>query len=139
VLWLERMGNRMKRMISGEQGQSMVEFALLLPLLLLLLCGMVDIGRFCYAYLKLEQAAQETVRLGGLGRTDAEMRSFANQYVTLAGTGTLSVSVSPPDSSRRSGQYVKVTLSLPQRWMTPIIGGILPQPVIQAQSTIRVE
>jgi Flp pilus assembly protein TadG len=129
----------MKRWIRSERGQSMVEFALLFPLLLLLLCGIVDIGRFCYAYLKLEQAAQETVRLGGLGRTDTEIISFANQYVTLQGTSPLTVTVTPPDSSRRSGQYIHVTLTLPQRWMTPIIGGLLPQPVIQAQSTIRVE
>jgi Flp pilus assembly protein TadG len=134
-----RLGERMKRWLSGERGQSMIEFALLLPLLILLISGMVDIGRYCYAYLRLEQAAQEIVRLGGLGRSDAEIVDFAKSYATLKDAKNLKVEINPPDASRKSGQYIQVTLSHSQSWVTPVVGGILPQPVIQAQSTIRVE
>ncbi len=42
-----------------ERGQSLVEVALTLPILLLILSGLLDIGRVYYIYIALEEAAQE--------------------------------------------------------------------------------
>ena len=42
-----------------ERGQSMVEFALSLPILILILSGIIDIGRVYFAYIYLEEAAAE--------------------------------------------------------------------------------
>lgn len=42
-----------------EKGQSLVEFALSLPILILILSGMIDIGRAYFAYIYLEEAAAE--------------------------------------------------------------------------------
>lgn len=48
-----------KRIQRGERGQSMVEFALALPVLILILSGMVDIGRVYFTFIALEEAAAE--------------------------------------------------------------------------------
>jgi hypothetical protein len=40
-------------------GQSLVEFALSLPLLLIILSGLLDLGRIYYTYIALEEAAAE--------------------------------------------------------------------------------
>ncbi|MEO1286989.1 MAG: TadE/TadG family type IV pilus assembly protein [Chloroflexota bacterium] len=42
-----------------EKGQSLVEFALSLPVLMLLLSGLLDFGRAYYTFIALEEAAAE--------------------------------------------------------------------------------
>lgn len=126
-------------MIRDERGQSLTEFAVILPLLLLLLCGICDFGRLMFAYMQLNNAAQETVRQGGLGLTDSQMTSFAKSYVTVGDRNQLTVTISPIDTVRHSGDYVTVKLAIPITMMTPMISKILPNPIVRANSTIRVE
>src|SRR4029077_5456851 len=45
-------------------GQSMVEFALVLPIMLLLLAGAIDLGRLFYSYIAVENAAKEGALYG---------------------------------------------------------------------------
>jgi len=47
----------------NQRSQSMVEFALVAPLLLLLLFGIVDFGRVIYTYVTLSQAVNEGARV----------------------------------------------------------------------------
>ena len=42
-----------------EQGQSLVEFAITLPILILILSGLMDLGRAYYIYVALEEAVAE--------------------------------------------------------------------------------
>ncbi|WP_199617151.1 TadE/TadG family type IV pilus assembly protein [Paenibacillus alkalitolerans] len=123
-----------------QRGQSLTEFALIVPLLLLLVSGIIDFGRFCYGYLELQMAAQETVRLGGLGRSDSEMESFARDYLNISDPAKLTITISPPDSQRDSGDYVTVTLQTPYQFVTPLANDLLTSVSgISAYSTIRVE
>lgn len=127
-------------MRKNEQGQSMVETALLLPIFLLILVGILDFGRSIYSYSHLHMAAQETVRLGGLGKTDQEITTFAKQYVHLGDSSKLKVTINPPDTLRFSGDYVTVKLSYPMTFLTPLIGKFFPDNfAIETSSTIRVE
>jgi hypothetical protein len=50
----------------GSRGQTLVEFALVLPVFILMLFGMVDFGRFVYMNSVLSQAAREGSRLGSV-------------------------------------------------------------------------
>jgi hypothetical protein len=85
-------------------------------------------------------AAQETVRLAGLGEKDQDISTFAHQYVHLGDTTKLQVSVSPTDTNRNSGDYVTVTLTYPYQFFTPLISKLFPSSfTIQTSSTIRVE
>src|SRR6266478_3593651 len=47
----------------SQRSQSMVEFAIVAPLLLLLIFGIVDFGRVIYVYITLNQAVNEAVRV----------------------------------------------------------------------------
>jgi Flp pilus assembly protein TadG len=127
-------------MFKNEKGQSMVEMALLLPLLLLLITGIFDIGRLMYTYMHLQIATQETVRQGGLGMDDSEITSFARNYVNIQDPNQLDVQISPGDTERKSGDYVTVTLEYPIEFITPFVSNVIPSPVqITTDSTIRVE
>lgn len=127
-------------MIKNEKGQSLVEMALILPILLMLLVGIFDFGRILYNYMHLHLATQETVRLGGLGKDDAEITQFARDYIQLGDPSLLEVVILPGESLRNSGDYVTVTLKYPVDYVTPFISHILPSPfIIETNSTIRVE
>ena len=122
-----------------EKGQSLTEFALLLPLLLLVVCGIFDFGRIFYAYMHLNLAAQESVRLGGLGKADAAITQFAKDYVHLGDAALLTVTITPTTTLRKSGEYITVKLSYPLGYMTPLIATFLPAPTIVVDSSIRIE
>jgi Flp pilus assembly protein TadG len=123
-----------------ERGQSLVETALILPVLLLLLVGILDFGRIMYSYAHLHMAAQETVRMGGLGKNDTEITSFAKDYVQLNEVDQLKINISPGDSSRDAGDYVTVKLEYPFQFFTPFVSSLFSSSLsIKAESTIRVE
>jgi hypothetical protein len=127
-------------MRKDERGQSMVETALLLPILLLIMVGIIDLGRFIYSYAHLQMAAQETVRLGGLDQNDQAITEFAHQYVNLGDKNQLQIDITPNDVGRHSGDYVTVKLKYPFTLYTPLIQALFPSPLfIETDSTIRVE
>ena len=50
------------------KGQGLVEFALILPILLMLLLGIVEGGRIIWAYVTVQNAAREATRYAVTGR-----------------------------------------------------------------------
>lgn len=53
-----------KKVRSRERGQAMIEFAFIMPLLVLLLMGVFDLGRAVYALNVVSSAAREGARYG---------------------------------------------------------------------------
>jgi Flp pilus assembly protein TadG len=49
-----------------RRGQSLVEFALVLPIFMLLLFGLIDMGRYVYLNSMLSQAAREAARVAAV-------------------------------------------------------------------------
>ena len=58
-----------------DRGATAVEFALVLPLLLLLVFGIIDFGRALNAQITLTQAAREGARLEALGDSSAAVQA----------------------------------------------------------------
>lgn len=72
-----------------ERGQSLVELAVSLMILLMLLTGAVEFGLALFQYVAIRDAAQEGAVYGSINPTDADgirwrARSTANDVVTLA-------------------------------------------------------
>ncbi len=127
-------------MIKEEKGQSLVEMALLLPILLLVLVGIFDLGRVMYTQMHLHLATQETVRLGGLGASDEEMIQFAKDFVNVGDVTLLEVTINPTENNRVSGDYVTVSLQYPIQFFTPFVSRVIPSTFkMTANSTIRIE
>jgi Flp pilus assembly protein TadG len=60
-----------------KKGQSMVEFALVIPVMVLLIAGIFDLGRAFYAAITITNAAREGARYGTLHPDDfAGMKSI---------------------------------------------------------------
>ncbi|MCD8508811.1 MAG: pilus assembly protein [Bacillus sp. (in: Bacteria)] len=128
-------------MIRNEKGQSLVEFVLVIPILLLLIVGIVDLGRVTYTYSSLHFTAQETVRLGGFGRSDEEIKQFAINHFKAGEITTSMIKVTPNQGSRKSGDYVTVQLSYPLNPITPFASRIFSEGaiILTVDSTIRIE
>jgi len=110
-----------KRGRQVERGQSAVEFALLVTVLLLFLMAILDLGRGLYAYTAITAAAQEGVRYalihpGDGAGVDAVVRRHA---VGLDPTRMTSALFEPqPD-------IVSVTVTYDFVLITPLIGDLV--------------
>lgn len=62
-----------------ESGAAAVEFAILLPILLILVAGIIDLGRLLYAEVMVTNAAREGARMLAMGypNSDADARAAA--------------------------------------------------------------
>jgi Flp pilus assembly protein TadG len=99
-----------------DRGAAAVEFALLLPMLLLLVCGIVDFGRALNAQITLTQAARQGARLAALGQSNVVSRTQA------AATGlspvTVTVTACPSGSGPTANATVQVSYAF--SFVTPI-------------------
>ena len=69
----------------GEKGQSLVEFALVVPLLLLLVIGIAEFGRAWMTRNIMTGAAREAVRMYAVKDNTAAARVRADQILSSAG------------------------------------------------------
>jgi len=81
------MNRRRSSGTARDRGAAAVEFALLLPVLLLIVFGLIDFGRALNAQITLTQAAREGARLDALGQPNVGPRAQA------AATGLSGVNV----------------------------------------------
>jgi hypothetical protein len=122
-----------------QKGQSLTEFALIIPVLLLLVCAIIDFGRLSFGYMELHMVAQESARLGGLGQGDAAISEYASTMYSGGGEG-MQVLIQPSEAMRKSGENMTVSLLVPFEATTPIFGNLFPFDFnIEVDSTIRVE
>ncbi len=68
---LEILRSKSKQKLANDQGAAAVEFALLLPVLTLMLVGMMIFGLLLNSYLEITHAAREGVRWATLGDSRA--------------------------------------------------------------------
>ncbi len=121
-------------------GQSTVEFALAVPLLLLLVFGIIDFGRALNVAVILSNAAREGVRAGiARGATDDEIRAAARSIAGLS--GNVNVTISPTQATRKAGDTLTVTVSTSFTPVTPLLAVLVPggSVPIQAKSSRVVE
>ena len=83
---------------SGERGQGLVELAVMLPLLLMITMGAVDLGRVFFSYVTIVNAAREGAICASLPSCTDNWQAAVDQEIgtTLPGavTRTLSCTVS---------------------------------------------
>ncbi len=101
-----------------DRGAVAVEFALLLPVLLLILFGIIDFGRALNAQITLTQAAREGARLAALG----EPQSTVISGTQSAANGLSGVNVSVTTCPANAGPTVNgtVTASDSFSFLTPV-------------------
>ncbi|MEO2073799.1 MAG: TadE family protein [Bacillus sp. (in: firmicutes)] len=122
--------------MKSEKGQSLVEFALVLPLLVLLLFGIIDFARVFHVYLTMDHAGREAARSASIGNDVSEIKSTAVNDAASIGLTADKVVIS---GTRNSGTDVTITITYPINFLTPIIGEIVGSITLKDTTTMRVE
>ncbi|HZP96528.1 MAG TPA: TadE family protein [Candidatus Limnocylindria bacterium] len=111
------------KLLRSEGGQSLVEFALVLPLVLLLITGLFDLARAAWQENSLAFAAREGSRyamvhgansslpLGPNSPSDPNIAAVVRQ--NAVGVANISVTTSWPDGDNERGMRVAVEASAP--------------------------
>ena len=138
------MARLIARLYRKDDGAELIEMAIVLPLLLLLIMGMVDFGFLFQRYIVLTNAAVEGARVASLpGYTNADVTARVASYATNGGvTGTVNsatVAVTLPGSW--PGSQVTVTHVYNYQYIGPIAalfgGGPGGSVTITSRATMR--
>lgn len=131
------------RFLTQSNGTSAVEFAIIAPVFLLLVFGMIAYGLYLGAVHSVQQLAADAARTAIAGLDEAERKTLAKKYIELNGAGYALIDqrrlvVNVKDSTADGQQFV-VALSYDARDL-PIWNLIpnLPSQTIYRTSTIRV-
>ena len=131
-----KMGPKLAGLCRHERGQALVELAVITPILLLLIAGIIEAGRAFYTYVQLANASREGGRYGMLSPTDAsgitssvgrELPSWitgATTAATCAAAGTNTFATCNTSTNARSGDQLKVTVNYNYTPIMPFLNGI---------------
>ncbi|MDP9320466.1 MAG: pilus assembly protein [Chloroflexota bacterium] len=88
--------------MKGDRAQALVEFALVLPVLLVLALAIVELSELGVARLALEHAAAEGARTGALTNDDRLIRASVTAAAAPLDTDSVDVAIDPPEAQRGS-------------------------------------
>jgi Flp pilus assembly protein TadG len=102
-----------------DRGSVAVEFALVVPILLLIVFGLIDFGRALNAQISLTGAANVGARMAALGDTGAAIQAGVTAAApSLSGVTANVVQSCPPDAGPAA--YAQVDVSYSFTFITPI-------------------
>lgn len=98
-----------------RRGAAAVEFALVAPLFILLVFGMIEFGRMVMVQQVITNASREGARQAVLdGSSTTDVNTTVNKYLTSAGIRGTTITLSPdPPSTALFGEPVSVTVAVP--------------------------
>jgi len=120
----------------NERGVVAAEFALLLPVFLLILFGIIEFGMMMYGREIVTNAAREGARAGIVQgppkRTSGEITTIANNYLTGTGVNQADVTFTPSGVGLSSPNTLTVTAQYSYRFLIPYIPNVvgIPNPLI---------
>ena len=102
----------------SRRGQAAVEFALVLPFLLVMLIGIVEFGRAWNLHQVITDAARETARKAAIadGSTEAQIRLVAANALSAAGIDPSNATVTLTDWDAPGGSPLTVGIDLPYQF-----------------------
>lgn len=120
---------------NGRAGQSLVEVALVLPILLVILLGVFDFGRAVFAFNAVANAAREAARVAIVDQKTSGVVAEGKQAALGLDPATVDVDFSVADCPEPVliGCTAQVTVDYEWRAITPVIGSIIGP--IQLSST----
>ncbi len=110
----------MKRRGDTERGQSLAEFALVVPIFLVLIFSIVDFGMGFHAYIAVTNSAREGARIGAVGADASTIEQKARDTADTLDQAKLTVVVS--NAQGPMGESVIVEVGYEHTFITPLAG-----------------
>ena len=143
--------HRFRSLISNQTGQALPEFALVLPVLMLILFGVLEFGRAINYWMDGTHLTAEAARYAAVNRKpDPSNAASLQQQIkaqidtTELKSGSSSVTapaqvcVSFPNGTSNPGDPVRVSMSFTYKWLKVLKIATVQTP-ITATSTMRLE
>jgi len=128
--------------VRSERGQAIVEFALVLPVLLVVALAIVLVAELGVARLALQRATAEAARAGALTNDDGQIRgTLAATVAPLAPERVTSVVTPLQEEPPRNGDPRGSLLTVRASYTLPVPLGFvgLPRFVVSASASRRME
>jgi Flp pilus assembly protein TadG len=126
--------------IKRNKGQSIVETAFILPIVVLILTGIVDFGLLFGNYFLVTGAAREAARLAVVGAKDTEIITAVQNITSTLDYTKLTIVIKPSEAVRKSGDEVTIEIGYDNELFTPVISSIIPNPLhIEGKTVMRME
>lgn len=119
----------MRKPKRGERGATLVEFAMIAPIMFALVFGIIDFAWILGQYQDLRHGAREAARLATVNTdTDANMTTTVQNSMNIAGTATVTFVDGPTGCI---GSIGRVTVTAPVGSLTgfaslPFVGALYP-------------
>jgi Flp pilus assembly protein TadG len=128
---------RFRSLSRPHRGQAMLETALVLPIFLLVVFGIFEVGRFVFLKAELENAVREGARLGLVTQPfdEQDVRDRVQQQ-----TGLANATVTPTcdDDPCDYGSTITVEATLPVTVVAGLVPA-LPSASLTASASVRIE
>ena len=126
---------------SRSAGQTLAEFALVIPIVLLLFMALFDMGRAVLAYNTVSSAARSALRVAIVDQEATVVEAKARQQVMALPDSEVAVDVSGvyDPTCRKIGCPTRVRVEFDWTAITPIIGNIVGPITLSAESEMPIE
>ncbi len=128
----------------GEKGQNLVEFAMVVPIFLILVFSIVDFGMGFHAWITVTNAAREGARIGAVGADAATIE--ARVVDTASSLAADDIDVTVVNAQGAPGEAVSVNVEYDYELITPLAnllgifgGGLAPPITFHSESEMRIE
>ena len=126
---------------SNERGQSLVETALVLPILLLILMGIFDFGRAVFAFNAVSNAAREAARVAIVNQNTTGVVDEGKRAAIGLPPDAVDVTFTLPDCGGAVAIGCTARVQVDHEWsaITPIIGSVVGPIQLSSTTEMRVE
>jgi Flp pilus assembly protein TadG len=126
--------------LKNQKGQALVEFTIILPILLIVVMGILEFGIMLNSYLAIENAAREGARAGIVGTSDTQIKNLIVATSPSLDPNNLTVTITPTDVNRKSGDTLTVQVTYNHKLIVPIISSLFNGGVVlNCETSMRVE
>lgn len=114
------------KLLRRQQGQSLVEFALVLPVLILIIMGIIEFGSLWMTMNVLSGAAREGVRIAAVTAPDqAQVENAVKNVLTPANITSAKITVSGPNGADEVTVTVQMDYDVLTLGLVPGLKGTL--------------
>lgn len=129
---------KLRKMILGNRGSVAVEFALFMPVLLMLIMGIIELGSAWYSKQMMVSASREGARMAALysDTTNTQVEQEVQTLLTQAGfPGSATIASTGAGGSPGDLVTVQITTNHPLSVLGGLVPG-LPQAITLTASTV---
>jgi Flp pilus assembly protein TadG len=112
----------------SERGAELIEFAIVAPILIFIIAGLVDFGMMFRTYEAVTNAAREGARVGVLpGYNPPDVQTRVDAYLAASGlSGTRTTTVTNQTVATGAGTFTARSVNVQYIYQFAVLGGFAP-------------